>query len=50
MTLEIIKPFICCPTCAQRIPLRIDGQPTFHAWPDGRICAYSWPATVVGFA
>lgn len=46
--IEIERPFICCPVCAQRIPLRIDAHPTFHYLPAdafGRMaaCDYSWP-------
>jgi hypothetical protein len=43
MTLEIIRPFICCPECHQRILLRIDSYPTFHYYPDGMTCPASWP-------
>lgn len=41
--MDIQSPFICCPVCAQRIPLRIDDQPTYHYWPDGYACDFGIP-------
>lgn len=40
--MEIHSPFICCGTCGERIPLRIDSFPTWH-YKGNLVCEASLP-------